>query len=699
MEDTNIRSLKIELLSDMCLYSGDIYNSLVDIDVVYDCHGLPYIPAKRIKGCIREAYIELMDFEQPGYTKQECDKIFGCEENGNASFTIGNAYLPDYDMICNDLNSCGDVQIKNTQNVLDLYSYIRTQTAVDNNTGTAKENSLRSMRVIKKGTSFLAPLYYKDNSIAGHFEEAAKLVKHMGLRRTRGMGIVNISFINGENQSDGNQSDGAGYDQLQYRYYDNNRISYRLELKSSVRCKSAEGNETKSNDYIEGSKVLGLIVRALGSDEFKKIADNIIVSNAYIECNSVRSVPVSASLQKEKDQTYASDESMQVYDMIYASASDIEGRQMEPVEEKYIVNADGYNIVKKVQTRISYHHKRPDDKSIGRAIQNDDSTFYQLESINENQAFRGNIYVNNRDTAKIVVEALMSLQDIRIGNGRNAEFGDVTLQIRPEDITKINKNSEVMATEFVVNVDSPVVMYNENGMLSSDVKTLEAYIRSALGLDVLDQSVGIDRCFLKYETVGGYNVTWNARKPVFTAIGRGSVCHFKCARRINISQLSESSFIGERVSEGFGEIHVTCNGNGRVILRKESADNSIDASDKSGIISELKKAAVLKHIRNDAREKANKLFADIKESGIDNLNAIVGRLILVSLEQKTVNDMSEQVEMWESEDKRVIAARIVRSIKDIIDHSGMEESCIYNSVCQEYLTCLKYNVRTAKREN
>ena len=51
--------LTIKLLSDLCTYSGDTYNSVVDTDVVYDENGIPYIPAKRIKGCIREAAEEM----------------------------------------------------------------------------------------------------------------------------------------------------------------------------------------------------------------------------------------------------------------------------------------------------------------------------------------------------------------------------------------------------------------------------------------------------------------------------------------------------------------------------------------------------------------------------------------------------------------------------------------------------------------
>ena len=48
--------IRIELLSDLCTYSGETYNSLVDMDVIYDEYGIPYIPAKRIKGCMWMAF-------------------------------------------------------------------------------------------------------------------------------------------------------------------------------------------------------------------------------------------------------------------------------------------------------------------------------------------------------------------------------------------------------------------------------------------------------------------------------------------------------------------------------------------------------------------------------------------------------------------------------------------------------------------
>ena len=69
------KKLEIELLSDLCAASGEVHNSLIDCDVTYDEYGIPYIPAKRLKGCIREAALEL--FELGIITKEQYDKLFG----------------------------------------------------------------------------------------------------------------------------------------------------------------------------------------------------------------------------------------------------------------------------------------------------------------------------------------------------------------------------------------------------------------------------------------------------------------------------------------------------------------------------------------------------------------------------------------------------------------------------------------------
>ena len=47
--------LTITLKSDLCVGSGYSYARVIDSDISYDDLGIPYIQAKRLKGCLREA--------------------------------------------------------------------------------------------------------------------------------------------------------------------------------------------------------------------------------------------------------------------------------------------------------------------------------------------------------------------------------------------------------------------------------------------------------------------------------------------------------------------------------------------------------------------------------------------------------------------------------------------------------------------
>ena len=52
---------KIELLSDLCTSAGDGQASIVDTEVCFDDFGLPFIPAKRLKGLLKESLIEVLE--------------------------------------------------------------------------------------------------------------------------------------------------------------------------------------------------------------------------------------------------------------------------------------------------------------------------------------------------------------------------------------------------------------------------------------------------------------------------------------------------------------------------------------------------------------------------------------------------------------------------------------------------------------
>ena len=86
--------LNIELLSDTLVGSGEGWGVTIDSDIVFDKYGLPYIPAKRIKGCLRESALEVLEmFEQAKIdfaSEEEFDTLFGKvgqAESGVLSFS------------------------------------------------------------------------------------------------------------------------------------------------------------------------------------------------------------------------------------------------------------------------------------------------------------------------------------------------------------------------------------------------------------------------------------------------------------------------------------------------------------------------------------------------------------------------------------------------------------------------------------
>ena len=73
-----------------------------------------------------------------------------------------------------------------------------------------------------------------------------------------------------------------------------NKLRYKIYLKSAMICKSAQGNQAVSEDYIAGSKVLGVIAELLGSEKYRKVmseGEELIVSNAYITYGGKRCIP------------------------------------------------------------------------------------------------------------------------------------------------------------------------------------------------------------------------------------------------------------------------------------------------------------------------------------------------------------------------------------------------------------------------
>lgn len=615
--------ISIKLLSDLCCYSGEVYNTTVDTDVVYDDYGLPYIPAKRLKGCIREAALELYEMGlMPHY-----NAIFGKEGSDASAFTISNARVKNYDAKVKELKQFEKTDFVNQQNVLSLYTYLRTQTAVDTNTGTAIENSLRTLRVLKKGLIFYADVDLENKDYVEEFKNAVSMVKHMGVSRTRGLGLVELKVENSLSTS----VEHVLFKEKELK--DENMISYTIHLHSPLICKSAQGNQAKTEDYIAGSKVLGLIARSMGNGAYQKIMNDIVVSNAYVSLNGNRSLPGRNSLQKIKNQSYV-DGKMDIVDMMYFQNSN-DKEQRTPANIDYMTEK---NEVLSVEEQISYHHQRPSDKSIGRATSRE-GQFYQLASICESQTFKGWIYAN-RETSKQIMNSVSKLGHVRMGYGRNSEFGQIDFTL---DSVKDATSKDTLIHDADLLLASDVILYNDNGMLVADVNVLKDYLNAYFGVDDIE----IDTPFVSYNTIGGFNVTWQRKKQIFSALAKASCMKIHSDTGFKASY-NHSYFIGERVSEGFGEIVLEkAKENDRVCVYKPvEEERFLNKNANLDIMNELLEKELEKRMDARVRDVVAK-----NSMSSDQLNPALSKIRLLFRTKSDYDEMMDEFEKLESANK------------------------------------------------
>ena len=312
--------ITIELRSDLCASSGYSFAGIIDSDVCYDEFGIPYIPARRLKGCMRQAFETILMSKYVGqnvaYNGQNAmkdgvesratgsditEQIFGKpgdygEQNGG--LTIGNAYITGYNDLREQLRRANkNEKLKkycSSEQVINRFSRVIGQTAMKD--GVADHTSLRYTRVVsrispitKENLCFEAEVSCElsdgtVNSVKLLLEDIAKATRHIGLKRNRGMGNVRCSYTE-QSVDENSTSDNSMIPLEQKQDYVKTKVlmDNMVELSFAVRniqpLMVSSMKEDESENYISGQQVLGLLAsiylkkkgNSADSPEFRKI--------------------------------------------------------------------------------------------------------------------------------------------------------------------------------------------------------------------------------------------------------------------------------------------------------------------------------------------------------------------------------------------------------------------------------------------
>lgn len=515
----------IELLSDLCYSNGEGFGSVIDTDIAFDKYGIPVIKGKSLKGCLRDCAVELSYIDDSIETEQ----LFGkAGDDKSGALKIYDAHPVNYNEILKDL----DGKEYNTEQILSCYTYVRTQTAIGPD-GTAKPESLRSTRVLKKGLTFLCE-YECDDKYAGLFENCLAVLRRIGLHRNRGLGEIKCSKIedsrveyhsvvetkNGVEKDKNEIKDGKCY------------LTYKIETCSAL----IPSKEYQDFRYINASSMLGYVFEKFGTEEADKMLGNgLKITNAYISDGIEPYFPNPAFLAKQKTASFDDEKKMPLF--VFDTKECNEANPPALAWKGNNVSIDRSKTIS-LDTEINYHHKL-DDENPG---QISGKNFYQLESVSAGQIFMGKIYGKQEDLERIYNE-LSKDSNVSFGYFRSTGYGQCRLTLTKSE----SKEQKINTDKIAVWLHSPAIIYDENLMPCAKPDVFKEYISEKFSV-----KNELFR-YLRFTEIGGYNVSWQMHKQTTQVYDGGTVFVYELNEPIEIES---NGFIGERTFEGFGEYSV-----------------------------------------------------------------------------------------------------------------------------------------------
>lgn len=172
--------------------SGLAAGADVDLLVVKDAAGLPYVPGKTLKGLLREAAEELQQLNPEKYAQSDLEECMGKYETDSRNLKKGTCFFSNATLPMAEHEALE----QNPELSEFLYDGL-SATAIDPETGTAREHSLRKMQVTVPCQLEGSILNVPDDCVA-LIADSMKLIKRLGLGRNRGLGRCTLKMEGGK---------------------------------------------------------------------------------------------------------------------------------------------------------------------------------------------------------------------------------------------------------------------------------------------------------------------------------------------------------------------------------------------------------------------------------------------------------------------------------------------------------------------
>lgn len=670
--EQQMNKIKITLKSDLCAASGDGFSSSIDTDVCIDRYGLPFVPSRRLKGCLREAaeYIEL--------DRDVVNSIFGVTGSDKpGSLKISDALLEDYGMLSKEADCLIHANKIHGAEITKFFTSVKAETKIDSSSGAAEDNSLRFTRTVNhylpkinkgdedKETVFIADIEI-DDKYTTDFMKICKALKNIGYKRNRGYGAVKCELIKSDcaNRtvliSTGDILDNETY-----------TIGYTVILNDNVFIPSATADS--SYDYIPGSTVLGAFAGKYlsinnedGNFENLFLKNNICFSPLYITKKeneySIPAVPLLGRIKGE--------------DGVFNVTERTDDKIIKPFKNGYLT--ERYEYIKPV-TETIYHHSTSE------------KVLYTQNCISKGQLFSGTISGKG-----IYLKSILNLLNgsIRFGRSKTAQYS--LCDIISSEIISKDKNNEVKLEKgeyYAAVALSDIVLMDEFGNYNPSYELLKEKLGEKSELFCFKPGSNDDKMSfstIRYKAIMGYNAKRGLQSPHYRVIAAGSAVVFKAADTGNISK---NILIGEKFGEGFGHIAIYKLSEFKC---SSTSNDKLSAKDLpvKGLISQLlDNKLAYEDMRNEAIDFVKNHIEELKE-----LNAsTVGRLILMAKQSKVRSDFENRYKSIKTESK-------INTVKSILEKADvkrnkLKDSNLWRNYVLIILNLTKYKLKENKKED
>lgn len=557
--EQQIALLEIYLDSETVMGGDGMQKGTVDIDIQSDEFGLPYFSARTLKGMLRKEaqwFVDHVVENKPAY-KKAFETLFGKANKYGGDLAIyeslrfSDAKLSDslYRQIVREEYS--------PRKVLQSISTIRTMTSIEKESGTAKDGSLRQVRVIHPHYTFFAPIFSTRSLTEVEmelFEYAVKLLRSIGMMRNRGKGEVTCS-VHWQEQ----KKRIAATQHLENDQYNHIQITINVQEPLKINNVLGTSDATHALTYIPGHVIRGALVHAYLQDTNTPSSELETTSlfdgnqtqfwNGYLVVNGKRSVPFAQHLfeTKESSKTVYSKKPKKVYNSLHEKEfSQITKQSPVRVNKDVMVIGEEAFYGKNVALTSSLHI------GINASHRDNKIDLYRYEGIAPKQQFQAIVKVQKESDFVTWLRSKSTLT-LWLGGARNSGYGRCQVTVSsvsasPEQTPNLSFQSD----ELYVIATSDWIIYNEQGQLISALD--ENWLSERIGAKVI-----LKEQVVNTQITGGYISHWRAYQPMIYAVKAGSVFRYQVIEGMveqeRVNSLIEAG-IGRRRNEGFGRLMI-----------------------------------------------------------------------------------------------------------------------------------------------